>query len=235
MRHGLERASCTGADCSSTVTRVYLVRHGQTALNVAGVLRGHLDPPLDEVGVEQARRLGSTLGDRGVTLVVSSTLRRALETSRPIATRAGLGVVTDSRWVDRDCGLWAGLGRDVAEAEWGSIEDAPGVEPSDAVRARASAALDDVGQWVRGGVAVIVSHDVVIRLALVDLDRDLGDPDQLPQETDCFNGLELRGESWKVVSLNELPGGLTRSRPDNNARPGRTVVQEGGVSDGHGR
>ena len=43
---------------------IYLVRHGQTPLNAAGVLRGWLDPSLDEVGRQQARRLGAALGPR---------------------------------------------------------------------------------------------------------------------------------------------------------------------------
>ncbi|MGH2843820.1 MAG: histidine phosphatase family protein, partial [Solirubrobacteraceae bacterium] len=43
---------------SEAVVTVFLVRHGRTALNAAGVLRGHLDPPLDDVGVEEAGRLG---------------------------------------------------------------------------------------------------------------------------------------------------------------------------------
>lgn len=215
MRDGFERACGADGDRRSTVTRIYLARHGRTALNEAGVLRGHLDPPLDEVGVEQARQLGSALGDREVGLVVSSTLRRALETARPIALRAGLEVATDIRWVDRDYGRWAGLRRDVAEAEWGSIDNAPGVEPVDAVRARARAALDDVGRWVKGGVAVVVSHDVVIRLTLADLEPGLGDPGLLPQETGCFNRLELRGERWRVVSVGELPDGAARFRSRN--------------------
>lgn len=45
-------------------TLVYLARHGQTPLNESDVLRGLADPPLDEVGCQQARRLGAALGPR---------------------------------------------------------------------------------------------------------------------------------------------------------------------------
>jgi broad specificity phosphatase PhoE len=47
-------------------TRIYLVRHGRTKLNAAGVLRGHLDPPLDVVGRRQVRELGVALAQRGI-------------------------------------------------------------------------------------------------------------------------------------------------------------------------
>lgn len=43
-------------------TIVYLARHGQTALNSSGVLRGLADPPLDETGQEQARQLAASPG-----------------------------------------------------------------------------------------------------------------------------------------------------------------------------
>ena len=43
-------------------TVVYLARHGQTALNESGVLRGLLDPPLNDAGRKQAWRLGVVPG-----------------------------------------------------------------------------------------------------------------------------------------------------------------------------
>ena len=47
-----------GAGGSGGRTLVYLARHGQTPLNESGVLRGLADPPLDQTGRDQARRLG---------------------------------------------------------------------------------------------------------------------------------------------------------------------------------
>ena len=61
---------------SAERTIVYLARHGQTALNSSGVLRGLADPPLDETGQEQARQLGASLGSRNLSLVAASPLRR---------------------------------------------------------------------------------------------------------------------------------------------------------------
>ena len=42
---------------STGVRRVYLARHGQTALNADGRLRGLSDPPLDDVGLAEVARL----------------------------------------------------------------------------------------------------------------------------------------------------------------------------------
>jgi broad specificity phosphatase PhoE len=186
-------------------TLVYLVRHGQTPLNVAGVLRGLLDPSLDETGCEQARRLGAALGPALPSAVVASPLRRARQTAQPVADRAGREVTTDQRLIDRDYGQWAGRSRESVAAEWGSVDDAPGVEPMPVVRDRAVRGLTEIARRGRGGTVVAVSHDVVNRELLAAFDAGLGDPDEIPQDNGCFNTLELRGEEWVVLSVNQIP------------------------------
>src|SRR5437588_6554959 len=87
---------------SSGLTLIYLARHGQTPLNESDVLRGLADPPLDEAGHEQARRLGAALGPGRLSAVIASPLLRARQTAQPVAERAGLAVATDQCLVDRD-------------------------------------------------------------------------------------------------------------------------------------
>lgn len=185
---------------------VYLVRHGQTPLNESGVLRGLLDPPLDETGYQQASRLAAVLGPQMPRAVVASPLLRATQTAQPVADRAGLDVAVDERLLDRDYGQWAGTDRESVVARWGSVDDAPGVEPLAVVRDRAVRGLTDIGRRSRGATAVVVSHDAVNRQVLVAFDPRLGDPGTLPQDNGCFNTLELRGDSWAVLAVNELPG-----------------------------
>ena len=188
-------------------TLVYLVRHGQTPLNESGVLRGLLDPPLNAAGRLQARRLGAVLGPRMPSVVVASPLLRARQTAQPIAECAGRDVTTDKRLVDRDYGQWAGTDQRSVAAQWGSVDDAPGVEPIGEVRERAVRGLTEIAQRSRGGMAVVVSHDAVNRQLLAAFDAGLGDPDTIPQDNGCFNTLELRGGSWAVLAVNELPAG----------------------------
>jgi broad specificity phosphatase PhoE len=206
------------------VAHIYLVRHGRTALNAAGVLRGLLDPPLDEVGRQEARRLGATLGDGAVRMVVASPLRRTVETAEAIAAPAGLVVTTDERLIDRDYGPWAGQPKEAVETRWGSLDAAPEVEPSEEVRARAMAALDDLARALGGGTAVVVSHDVPIRLILVGLDPGLGDPDDVPQDTGCYNTLRCEDGRWSVLRINEIPDG-------SPLRSGESASKEGDLGD----
>jgi broad specificity phosphatase PhoE len=106
-------------------TLVYLARHGQTALNESGVLRG---------------LLGKALGPRRPSLVVASPLRRARETAQPVADHAGLTVTADGCLLDRDYGPWAGTPKDTVAAQWGSVDEAPA--SSHALRSAAGPSRD---------------------------------------------------------------------------------------------
>jgi broad specificity phosphatase PhoE len=186
-------------------TLIYLARHGQTPLNESDVLRGLLDPPLDDSGQAQARRLGVVLGPRNPCAVVASPLRRAMETAQQIADHAGLQVATDRRLLDRDYGQCTGSSRASVVARWGSVDDAPGVEPRSVVRERAVDGLTDIARRGHGSTVVVVSHDAVNREVLVAFDAGLGDPEALPQDNGCFNTLEWQNGTWLVLRVNEIP------------------------------
>jgi broad specificity phosphatase PhoE len=186
-------------------TRIYLVRHGRTPLNAAGALRGHLDPDLDSVGQLEASILGHVLAGENLERIISSPLKHAVATASEVADRAGLEIEVDPRFIDRDYGPWAGRPKDQVIARWGSLDDAPEIEPERAVLTRSMSALDDASRQVSHGALVVVSHDAVNRLLLTTLDARLGDAETVPQDTGCFNVLERRGEEWAILSINNNP------------------------------
>lgn len=189
------------------MTVIYLARHGQTPLNESGVLRGLLDPSLDDVGHEQARRLAAELGPRRPSAVAASPLLRAMQTAQPVAEQSGLEVAADGRLVDRDYGQCTGQDKESVVARWGSVDAAPGAEPRSAVRSRALTALADIAQDAHDLPVVVVSHDAVIREILAALDPGLGDPDEIPQDNGYFNTLEYQDGRWAVLKINQCPRG----------------------------
>ena len=175
---------------------IYLVRHGRTALNAAGVLRGRLDPPLDGVGIGEATALAKLFGAVPLTAVVTSPLLRARQTAAAIAEMTGATLALEEGLLDRDYGPCAGLTSDDVVARFGSVEAPPGVEPVDVVVARAVAAVRALARvWAPGPVAV-VAHDAVNRHLLGHLVPELGDPDAIGQRTGCWNRLEFRSSRW---------------------------------------
>jgi broad specificity phosphatase PhoE len=227
---GLIRGSASDGQPSggsgAAVVRIYLVRHGRTALNAAGALRGHLDPELDEWGLQQVSVVGDVLGRLSLQLTVSSPLRRAIETAKAVASRAAISVEIDERFIDRDYGAWAGHNPDDLIARFGSVDAAPGVEPATVVLGRARNGLEHLADSVGDGSGVVVSHDVVNRLLLHAIDESLGEVDQIPQDTACFNVLERRDGAWSVASVNNAPAGHDPGpvAPDRPAHPEKTAV-----------
>ncbi len=188
-----------------TAQVLYLVRHGRTALNAQGVLRGRLDPPLDAVGTLQARALAKTLGSVGIGAVLSSPLRRALQTAEAIAEAAGTNVLVDDRLVDRDYGRWAGLPPSEVEATFGSLDAAPGIEPRPVVAARAAEAATWIADLAHPKAAVVVAHDAVNREVIRRLlPLPPSDP-ELAQRPGAWSKLQLTEEGWTVCELGIVP------------------------------
>lgn len=73
------------------MTMLYIVRHGQNEDNANGILNGHRDMPLTELGREQARGLAASIRAQGLQFdtVYASPLSRALETARILADGVG--------------------------------------------------------------------------------------------------------------------------------------------------
>lgn len=145
-----------------------VVRHGETAPNVAGKLLGHSDVPLTDDGRAQAARIAAALSDLTITAVVSSPLRRTLET----AAAFGLPVEEDERWIELDYGEFEG--RQMTEvpasewARWRADPDfaPPGGESLAALGRRVRDACDALAEAARDADVVVVTHVSPIKAAL---------------------------------------------------------------------
>ncbi|WP_025157738.1 histidine phosphatase family protein [Leifsonia aquatica] len=180
---------------------LYLVRHGRTALNAEGRLRGLADPPLDAIGHTEARAVAEALASRGLVAVRCSPLNRAATTARIIAERSGCEWESDPAFNDRDYGPWTGHLMAEVVAEFGSVDAAPGVEPSSRVLERAFPALDLLVTAADGPVCV-VTHDAVIRPILRAVDPDRTD---LRVPTGSWNELVRDHDRWRIAQSDRKP------------------------------
>ncbi|WP_334172454.1 histidine phosphatase family protein [Sinomonas sp.] len=194
-------------DSASSAHDLYLVRHGRTALNAQGRLRGLADPALDEAGIAEAERLARDLAATAAAMVVSGPLERARRTAQIIAQATSIPHLVDERFNDRDYGPQTGRVKAEVEAEYGSVDAAPGVEPAETVLARARPALDDLVllddlvDRDSPRPVIVVTHDAVIRplIGALDATRVLEAP------TGSWNLLRREGGSWVVVAVDQKP------------------------------
>ena len=185
--------------------RVLLVRHGRTVLNAENRLRGRLDPELDAVGLAEAELLAEVLAAREPARVVSSPLRRAVQTAEAIARRVGVRVQVDRGLIDRDYGSWAGHTKDELIDRWGSVDAAPGVERPEHVLYRACVVLVQQLDFLGPHPVVLVSHDAVNRALLAHLDPTLGPASRIDQRTACWNELVHVMGDWRVELVDQKP------------------------------
>ena len=79
------------------MTRLLLVRHGETVDNVNQIMQGQTQGELTQKGVLQAEELAQQMRDEQIDVFVSSDLKRSIDTCRIIAQSHGLSRVADSR------------------------------------------------------------------------------------------------------------------------------------------
>ncbi|CAN3129893.1 glucosyl-3-phosphoglycerate phosphatase [Mycobacterium sp. smrl_JER01] len=91
------------------VRRLVLLRHGQTEYNAGSRMQGQLDTDLSDLGREQAVAAAEVLAKRQPLLIVSSDLRRALDTAVALGDRSGQPVSIDTRLRETHLGDWQGM------------------------------------------------------------------------------------------------------------------------------
>jgi probable phosphoglycerate mutase len=100
------------------VTRIILIRHGETDWNTQTRIQGHIDIALNRRGRWQAQRLGAALADEGLAAVYSSDLQRARETAQAVADASGLSVQVSPTLRERAFGSFEGHTFAEIEAQW---------------------------------------------------------------------------------------------------------------------
>ncbi|MTV50226.1 alpha-ribazole phosphatase [Heliobacillus mobilis] len=208
------------------MTRVYLIRHGETEWNQIRRYQGHSDVALSDRGREQAQRLVKRMAKEKVDRVHASDLSRAVETARAVAEAKGIEVVLDARFRECNFGAWEGL--TFPEIEKAYPEEIkiwnrtpakvclPGGESFPIVQQRAFAALQELIAKHDGENIAIVAHGGTIRTLLCAiLDVDLDRAWQFRQDNTALNVIDFYDGKGIIERINDvthlLPGAFPES------------------------
>jgi broad specificity phosphatase PhoE len=147
-----------------------LARHGQSVLNVRGIVNGDplLDPGLSQEGIAQARRLGSQISGFAVELVVVSPFPRAMHTAEIALEGRDVPRVVDHDLGDIRIGELEGLtvaDYRAAPAHRDHSVRFPGGESLSEAALRYARALDRLLARDEP-VTLVVAHEMVVRYSV---------------------------------------------------------------------
>ena len=150
--------------------RVLLVRHAQSEWNALGRWQGQEDPPLTELGEQQAVAAAEHVG--AFDAIVASPLERAAHTAAILAEATGVGpVLLDADLQERHAGEFQGLTRAEIEDRFpGYLDDGrrpPSWEPDEVLLERIEAVLERIASIFEGrggahGEVLVLPHGGVI-------------------------------------------------------------------------
>jgi len=202
------------AVAAKTVTRLVLVRHGQTALNREQRVQGLSDNGVDETGLAQAEAIGAALRSQRLAGVYSSPLLRARQTAEAIARAQGLSVQVVEQLREMNVGELDGLSFTDMGAKYPELmkrwkEDAgavrlPGGETLAEVQKRTWKAIEDIVSENQGKTAAIVSHAFAIQVIVCKaLELPLSNFRRIRHDIGAITTIEFQGGISILKGLND--------------------------------
>lgn len=160
-------------------TKLYLIRHGETALNKLGVLLGKTDNDLNEMGKKQAVALANVFREIELDAIISSPLKRAYITASYIAKEKNLNIIESDDLKEINFGVWEGLHyKEIIKSnpkEWEERgENWMDFSPEDGEKfrsfySRVSKAITDILELYKGKRLAIITHDGVMKVMISKL------------------------------------------------------------------
>lgn len=192
----------------------YLVRHGETEANQAGILQGHLNIPLSAQGRKQAELLARALSEIEIDAVYTSDLDRARATAQAIMKYHKCKMIIDRRLREVHCGVLQGKTIAESKEKYPDFFKAlkkdplrvprPGGESYQDLYERATRAFEDIYERYPDSTVVIVTHGGVIRCLLAYARGEIVDPSS-PTPINASISIVTRDQNgWSVEKFNDV-------------------------------
>lgn len=156
------------------MTKLYIVRHGESIANHDGRLAGNRNVPLSEIGRKQAARTAEFLRDIPLDAVYSSDLSRAMVTAEIIAVAHTLPVIPEPGLREINAGVWEGMTYAEIAAQFPNeyriwkenigLSRCPGGESAQEVQTRVKMAVERTVHLHPDGCLCLVTHGLALRM-----------------------------------------------------------------------
>jgi len=159
------------------MTKIYLVRHGETDWNSERRVLGWSSVPLNSRGVFQAETLAKILPSIRIEKIYTSPLARTLQTAEILGSQLNLTPVKEPRFIEANIGSWEGqywkdLVKDPIRQKYYTHPKTarpPKGETSFEVQQRTASGIRALCDLHPNGSFLVVSHADLIRCVLCHL------------------------------------------------------------------
>jgi len=197
------------------MTRIILVRHGETKWNKEGRYQGQIDTDLSEEGLRQTELVAEALKDTHIDVFYGSPLRRSYQTAQMIAKyHDDAPVRVEARFTEISHGEWEGLLSTEVDAKYGQmVKDwkdqphtvhMPGGEHLEQVQERSMAAIHDIVEKHPNQTVLVAAHDAINKVIICGvLEIGLKNFWRVKQDNTGISILEFYEDTARVCTLND--------------------------------
>lgn len=186
------------------MTKLYLVRHGETDFNAQSIIQGNMDTELNDLGIKQAEMVAIRLAKENINGLYTSSLKRAKTTAHKIAEQTKNELKELHEFREIGLGPWEGLTiKEINERytehykiyrESPSDFNMPGAETFLQVSERFCNAINNIVLENKDKKIVIVSHGAAIKAAIISI---------LGIDISHYNKFRIDNASISILNLSD--------------------------------
>lgn len=195
------------------MTKIYLLRHGETTGNLEQRYEGQLNSHLSENGIKDSQLLAQAIKNIPFSAIYSSDLNRSYETAKGIADLQGLAVAKVPGMRERKYGQWEGLTFTEIKEKWPELYNTwlhdpalaiiPEAETLTELQKRGVNALEKIAANHKEDTICVVGHGAINRTILFHyMNLELDNFWRVKQNNCCINIISLEARHPVVIVLN---------------------------------
>ena len=199
------------------MAKIYAVRHAESIANTMGIYQGQTyDTGLSDLGIKQATALAWAFEGKQIEQIISSPLKRTIQTANVVAKKLGLTIQAEKELIETNHGEWEGHGKSWIETNFPEILITWQTKPAMAKFPNGETfmqTIDRVGKYIFHKSwdenTLLVTHDNIVRILVAfakNLDmNDIWEIDTDPAGITEFEIVGVNGEKkLKVVEINNV-------------------------------
>lgn len=197
------------------LTKIYLIRHGQSEWNVLNKVQGQTNTNLTQLGKDQGKAMGTRLKNSNIDMIYSSDLNRAFDTSKIIAEEINKPLIISKYLREINFGVWEGLTSEELSKKYKKEQETwrsnperlilPGAESLEVLSERVMLWFKQILEKDSGKNIAIVSHSATLKVLLLGiLDMPLSHYKNFTFSNVGLSIVEIRSYNNVLTKLNDI-------------------------------